>query len=697
MASEKVYVGKAGAQELYRRVEEHIDARIPKVPSAEGNVGKFTEDGSLEDAGVSAAELESAVRDDHTHENKEVLDATTAAYTTEEQEKLGNVEAGAEVNEIVTVKVDGSALTPDADRAVDIDLSGKVDKVDGKQLSTEDYTTAEKTKLGGIAEGAQVNVIETITVDNEPLTPTGKAVNIDLSGKVDKVTGKELSTNDYTDADQEKLEAIEGGAQVNVIETVRVAGTALEVTGKAVNIPYAGASVNGVVKLTDDPESVTENSAATPAAIRAALANFGGFMVVPLGQDGKPAVQNPSTKYIYLTKEDHSTKTDPYTEWIYIIPEQGEAHWDIIGEASVNPDNYVQKVDSAVEGNLASLTAGGSMDDSGISGTDVSDAVSKKHSHANKGVLDLVEEPYTTAEKTKLAGISNYVESASVSGRTLTLTPKTGEAVTFSDTGDVNVIESVSVAGTELDIENKAVNVPEAGGSTGAWVKGVVSGEDTARWDNWKHDENITIPLPKDTIEVKGHLFKYVQIGNLLWTTKNLDVEIGTLGSTCFWYNNSDTNKKYGMLYKLGALGSFEYVSAGTYRFVPTQDVADNIISQGWRIPTSRDYKNLITTIMGVEATSCVPTKLKSTSDWQTPGTDDYGFNALPSGYKNWNNNTTFYDKGNATKFWTSTFASYQGATGYGIKMTNTYFSSSADVYNPNYGLSVRLVKDVNA
>ena len=34
----------------------------------------------------------------------------------------------------------------------------KVDKVTGKGLSTEDYTSAEKTKLSGIAEGAEVNV-----------------------------------------------------------------------------------------------------------------------------------------------------------------------------------------------------------------------------------------------------------------------------------------------------------------------------------------------------------------------------------------------------------------------------------------------------------------------------------------------------------------------------------------------------------
>ena len=40
---------------------------------------------------------------------------------------------------------------------VDAGLSDKVDKVTGKQLSTEDYTTSEKSKLAGIASGATAN------------------------------------------------------------------------------------------------------------------------------------------------------------------------------------------------------------------------------------------------------------------------------------------------------------------------------------------------------------------------------------------------------------------------------------------------------------------------------------------------------------------------------------------------------------
>lgn len=42
-----------------------------------------------------------------------------------------------------------------------IDISGKVDKVSGKELSTNDYTTIEKNKLNNIEAGANNYVLET--------------------------------------------------------------------------------------------------------------------------------------------------------------------------------------------------------------------------------------------------------------------------------------------------------------------------------------------------------------------------------------------------------------------------------------------------------------------------------------------------------------------------------------------------------
>lgn len=50
-------------------------------------------------------------------------------------------------------------------------------------------TAADKTKLDGIESGAEVNTINSISVDNNTLTPdANKNVNIDLSGKLDKDT-----------------------------------------------------------------------------------------------------------------------------------------------------------------------------------------------------------------------------------------------------------------------------------------------------------------------------------------------------------------------------------------------------------------------------------------------------------------------------------------------------------------------------
>lgn len=65
--------------------------------------------------------------------------------------------------------------------------ANKVDKVSGKGLSTNDYTTAEKTKLSGIAEGANKTVVDS-SLSSSSINPVqNKIVNAaieDLKSKV---------------------------------------------------------------------------------------------------------------------------------------------------------------------------------------------------------------------------------------------------------------------------------------------------------------------------------------------------------------------------------------------------------------------------------------------------------------------------------------------------------------------------------
>lgn len=67
-------------------------------------------------------------------------------------------------------------------------LGGKVDAVSGKGLSTNDYTSEEKQKLSGIASGAQANVIESVKVNGTKVEPSSKAVDISVPTKVSQLT-----------------------------------------------------------------------------------------------------------------------------------------------------------------------------------------------------------------------------------------------------------------------------------------------------------------------------------------------------------------------------------------------------------------------------------------------------------------------------------------------------------------------------
>ena len=59
-------------------------------------------------------------------------------------------------------------------------LADKVDKVAGKQLSTEDFTTREQEKLSSIAFGAQVNNIEEVQLNGITIQPQDKIVSLSV-------------------------------------------------------------------------------------------------------------------------------------------------------------------------------------------------------------------------------------------------------------------------------------------------------------------------------------------------------------------------------------------------------------------------------------------------------------------------------------------------------------------------------------
>jgi len=153
------------------------------------------------------------------------------------------------------------------------------------------------------------------------------------------------------------------------------------------------------------------------------------------------------------------------------------------------------------------------------------------------------------------------------------------------------------------------------------------------------------------------------------WMKTNLDVQ--TDGSWCY-NNRPDSCAKYGRLY------TWEAAKAACQL-------------AGKRLPTNAEWDALVTAAGGKDVAG---TKLKSKSGWKSysgiSSTDEYGFSALPGGYRY--SNGDFYSAGESGWWWTDT----EGDGGYAYRRNILYnhdivYKGNEDKSN---AFSVRCVKD---
>lgn len=178
-------------------IKANADAitKLNGTSAVEGSVDKKVAD--------AINEFATKVSDDQTVNTfKELIDYAAdhkGEYSTLSGEVQANKTAIATLNGKDTDAGSVAKTVKDAIDAAQATLQGnidkKVDKVEGKGLSTNDYTTEEKTKLEGIAPDAQVNVIEIVKVNGVALTPTDKAVDVTVP------TGALASKDQVTETD----------------------------------------------------------------------------------------------------------------------------------------------------------------------------------------------------------------------------------------------------------------------------------------------------------------------------------------------------------------------------------------------------------------------------------------------------------------------------------------------------------------
>lgn len=182
-----------------------------------------------------------------------------------------------------------------------------VQKDGNKVLSDNNFTTAEKTKLAGIATGANLYVLptansttlggvksggnvaisaegvmsvdlsayqQTAAADDKYYTKTSAAT--DLATKVDKVEGKQLSTEDYTTAEKTKLAGVEVGANKYIlpVASATVSG-GIKVGANLQMVDGVLNAVQGTVDLTPFETKVNAaNTYVSKTSLSTTLANY---------------------------------------------------------------------------------------------------------------------------------------------------------------------------------------------------------------------------------------------------------------------------------------------------------------------------------------------------------------------------------------------------------------------------------------
>ena len=334
-----------------------------------------------------------------------------------------------------SIDVDNALSTtsenPVQNKVIKAALDDKVDKVTGKGLSTNDYDATAKNKLDNLVNVKSIGSGLNLDASTGELTASGASITIDnamsssstnpvqnkvitsaLDDKVDKVTGKELSTNDYTDADKNKLSGITAGAEPNKINSISLNGVNVAPdASKNVALTVITKAVNDLTNYYLKSETYTKTE------INTIVSNVknGHFKVVT----ALPTTDIDTTT-IYLVPKSSAQTQNVYDEYICLDATTSPATWEKIGDTQIDLSNYVQKsstagllknngtvdtntyltasgitgkadkVSGATNGNLAGLDANGNLTDSGNKASDFS-TVKTRQTPANGGTtLSLV-------------------------------------------------------------------------------------------------------------------------------------------------------------------------------------------------------------------------------------------------------------------------------------------------------------------
>ena len=180
-----------------------------------------------------------------------------------------------------------------------------------------------------------------------------------------------------------------------------------------------------------------------------------------------------------------------------------------------------------------------------------------------------------------------------------------------------------------------------------------------------------------------GQTYKTVTIGTQTWMAENLNFET----DSSFCYNKEESNcAKYGRLYEwAAAVGKSESECGYGYTCSLPSGNIQGVCPEGWHLPSYDEWKTLFNESMAGKV-------LKSMSGWEKSGdgTDDFGFSALPAGYRY---DDRYYNlEGYYAYFWSST--EFDSNRSYNMYLGYSDYYAGLDNNSKGDGFSVRCLQD---
>lgn len=199
------------------------------------------------------------------------------------------------------------------------------------------------------------------------------------------------------------------------------------------------------------------------------------------------------------------------------------------------------------------------------------------------------------------------------------------------------------------------------------------------------------------SVTIGNRKYRAEKINNQLWLATNLDYQFPGLdvaptdvptAAAAWYYNNNEQmyglsgSRKCGLLYNWHAVKYLE-------------DNADTLLPSGWHVATNDEWTALVALMGSNDAGRQVKSLDKSANGvWPVNwgGTDQHALAIHPGGMRNSDGN--FMEEGIGAHIWTST--EVLETTAYHRMLRNQSANLFTAAYDKSYGMSVRLVLDLN-